>query len=86
MDIANYFNEYFTNIGPILDSKIPNTDTNPISYIPKNYQMNMYLNPCSPEEIEKIIDKLKNCSPSYDEGTSPIIKNCKKQLRFSPEI
>ena len=79
-EIANYFNEFLTNIGPLLDYKYTQTNTNPISFIPNRIQINMYLTPCTTEEIEKIIDKLKNCSPGWDELTSPLLKNCKKNL------
>ena len=47
--------------------KIPKTNTNPVSYIPKNYTVNMFLHPTSTIEIEKIIKQLKICAVGCDE-------------------
>ena len=75
--IANQFNSYFVNIGSNLDDKIPKTNKNPIDYIPRNYNLNMFLNPTTPTEISKIIDKLKDCSAGWDGVPSKVIKNSK---------
>jgi hypothetical protein len=72
--IVTSFNNYFTSLGPTLDKKIANSKINPISYIKKAYPNNIFLNPCSEEEISKIIDGLKSCSAGWDEIPSNIIK------------
>jgi hypothetical protein len=64
--IANHFNRYFTNIGLNLDSKIPNTLTNPIQFIQNKQANSIFLNPCTEDEIGKIIDRLKHCATGWD--------------------
>jgi hypothetical protein len=75
--IDNCFNQIFTHIGPTLDKKIRTTNTDPLSYIPKNYTLNIFLNPTTPSEIEKVIDKLKNCAVGWDRLPSSIVKDNK---------
>jgi hypothetical protein len=75
--IASHFNSFFVNIGPILDSKIPKTNINPISYITKKFPSNMFLTPCDPEELGKVIDRLKNCATGSDLIPSILLKNNK---------
>jgi hypothetical protein len=75
--IADHFNKYFTNIGPLLDSKIPPTHTNPISYIKQKCIHNIFLSPCSEHEIGKIIQNMKICSPGYDNLPSLLLKENK---------
>ena len=55
-NIAEAFNNFFVNIGQVLDKKIPITNTNPNHYIPKNYNINIYLNPATESEITKLIE------------------------------
>ena len=75
--IANHFNNFFVNIGPVLDNKIPTTNVDPLSYIKKNYPSNIFLLPCDEEKIRKVIDKLKNCVTGYDLIPSILLKNNK---------
>jgi hypothetical protein len=39
-----------------------------------NYTVNIFLNPTSPDEIGKIINKLKNCSVGWDNFPASILK------------
>ena len=73
--IATSFNQFFTNIGDNLDKEIPKTNTDPISFIKKNYTVNIFLNPTSPMEIDKIIQKLKSCSVRWDNFPASILKD-----------
>jgi hypothetical protein len=75
--IANHFNTFFTNIGSILDTKIPKNSTNPLSFIPKNYTFNIFLDPTSELEINKIVDNLKDCAVGWDNFPSYILKEHK---------
>jgi hypothetical protein len=75
--IADCFNHFFTHVGPTLDNKIPSTTTDPLSYIPNNYTINIFLQPTTPEEIVKIIDKLRNCAVGWDGLPSSILKDNK---------
>ena len=81
-EIANSFNEYFTNIGPTLDRKIPTTRTNPIQYIKQKCTYNIFLAPCTEHEINKTIDNLKTCSSGYDNLPALLIKENK--IIFTP--
>jgi hypothetical protein len=78
--IANSFNNFFTNIGNTLDKKILRNNTNPISFIPKNYTVNLFLNPATETEVSKIIDNLKNCAVGWDLFPSSIFKDNKSPL------
>jgi hypothetical protein len=80
--IANFFNNFFTNIGPVLDKKIPTTTTDPTSFIKKGCNANIFLSPCTKEEIDKITDNLKNCATGWDHLPSSVLK-ANKTL-FSP--
>ena len=75
--IAEAFNKFFTDIGPTLDRKITRTSVNPISFIPKNYEINIFILPTTEEEIHKIIDSLKNCAVGWDELPSNKFKENK---------
>jgi exonuclease III len=78
--IADAFNNFFTNIGPTLDKKIPTTNTCPLSFIPKNYTINLILDPVTDQEISRIICKLKNCAVGWDNFPSSILKDNKVLL------
>ena len=66
-DIANTFNDFFTNIGPILDNEIP------VSQRPDGSKVNLppriphsLISPTNPEEINDLINSLddtKSCGP-----------------------
>jgi exonuclease III len=79
-EIADNFCKFFTNIGPILDSKIPKTNIDPINFIPKNYTINLFLQPVTSIEIDKIVDNLKNCALGWDQFPSAIFKENKNIL------
>jgi hypothetical protein len=75
--IADSFNKFFTDIGPSLDKKIPNSKLDPISFIPSNYVINIFIHPTTEEETSKTIDSLKNCAVGWDELPSSIFKENK---------
>jgi hypothetical protein len=80
--IANLFNNFFTNIGPVLDKKIPKSQLDPSSFIKNTCPSSIFLTPCTQEEISKITDNLKNCATGWDNLPSSVIK-CNKNV-FSP--
>ena len=57
--VSKAFNDFFTNVGPTLDAKIPKSNINPLKYIKKSYSVNMYVTPCGEEEVTKLIGQLK---------------------------
>ena len=79
-DIANSFNKFFTEIGPILDAKIPISQTCPTSFIKKNCTINIFLHPVDEHEVNKIVDALKVCAVGWDDLPSTIFKENKTPL------
>ena len=53
-DIPESFNSFFVNIGQVLDDKIPHTNAKPTQFIPKNYYINIFLNPATETEVSKL--------------------------------
>ena len=74
--ICEMFNEYFTNIGTNLASKLPSTNTNPISYMsPQKKAGSFFMSPTSPNEIVEIRAQLKNKNNSgFDNITRRVVK------------
>ena len=67
-DIANTFNDFFTNIGPILDNEIPVSQRPDGSkvYLPPRIPHTFLISPTNPEEINDLINSLddtKSCGP-----------------------
>lgn len=58
--IANAFNQFFTNIGPSLDSKIPNSDKDPLSYLSGDYPDSMAFTEITTDDIVASIISLKD--------------------------
>ena len=52
--ISNQFNESFTNVGTNLDKKIPKSRIDPISYIKKDYVIDIVVEPCETIELKRI--------------------------------
>ena len=65
-EIAEGFNEFFTNIGPSLSKKIPFVHGNVNQYLDR-VQNSIFLNPVLPSEIMKIIKNLKDSSAGWDD-------------------
>ena len=57
--ISDIFAELFTNIGPHIAKQIPKSLKSFKNYIGSNNLNSFYLNPTTPNEIEKIIKKFK---------------------------
>ncbi|ELU05252.1 hypothetical protein CAPTEDRAFT_206882 [Capitella teleta] len=72
--IADYFNEYFVNVGLELASKIPQTTSCLIDKLPGNYVNSFYLNPIN-ENVSGAIIKLKIGSPGHDQISPIVVKN-----------
>lgn len=79
IDMANYCNEFFTNVGLVMYEKI-NTPTAP--YSPQYSCMaSMFLRPVSENELISKINELKtNCSPGNDNVDSKTVKYFHKYL------
>ena len=79
MQIANRFNEYFTNIGPKLASSIPSTASHFSSYISENSETSLFFTPTSENEIIKIVNSLE---PSKSCGYDNLNVNLLKKIIF----
>ena len=73
IDIANIFNNYFCTIGSTLDQIIPFTDSDPLRYVNTSNET-FLLNPVSCNEIENILNDLKNSRQSLNCISIPILK------------
>jgi hypothetical protein len=73
-EISNKFNMFFTNIGVTLANKIPNTVTNPLSYIHFNTTESFFLHPTTEGEIRKVFKSLTDCAAGWDCLSPRIIK------------
>ena len=72
--VSESFNNYFVNVGPSLAKAIPQSDTDPTSFIQHPNLYTMFANPTNETEIRNIIRELKNCAPGPDGIPSVILK------------
>ena len=65
--IAEYFNQFFVNIGPSLARTIPKCNIHFVSYLGDRVEESLFLNPVSEEQILAIVCKCKSKkSKGYD--------------------
>lgn len=72
--IACKFNEFFTEIGPILARQISQVPDNPINYMETSNSAAFTLTSATEQEIHNIISFLKNTSSGYDHFDSRLVK------------
>ena len=58
-EMADYFSNYFANIGSEIASSIPNVNNSPLNYPDKTYSESFYIHPVTSTEIENEISSLK---------------------------
>ena len=81
LDIANNFNNFFTNIGPNLASKISKTNANYNQFLKGTFQNSFFPMPVTNNEISMVINNLKNSnSKGYDNIPVHLIKYCSIEL------
>ena len=80
MDIAEAFNNYFCNIAPELDSKLPKTDRNPIHYLKGNYINSMLLPTVTTQDTKEVIKLLKNKNSGIHEIAVSVLKLSQDQI------
>ena len=79
--IANSFNDYFVNVGPNLDNKLPQCETHYNKFMKKSFPNTMFLYPTTEHEIIDIVKLLKNNSaPGVDDFSTSVIKHVIEQL------
>ena len=64
--IADKFNDFFTNIGPSLASRIPKCNVSFRNFLKGNYDQTLFIKPVEAEEVHKIIMSLKEGAPGID--------------------
>ena len=65
---------FVISIAPNLANKIPNQTKSPLSYLGDRLPNSIFLEPVSDEEVEGIVNNVKNSVPGYDETTANILK------------
>lgn len=60
VDVANAFNDYYSNIARNLDSEIPLSNDCPLSFLNGNFLHSVFLTPVTRDECRCLIAKLKN--------------------------
>ena len=60
VEIAESLNDFFVNIGSSVESKIPKSRNNLQSYLGIPNSKSIFLEPCTPAEILKIIENMKS--------------------------
>ena len=73
-NIAKIFNEYFSKVPNTLNSNIPPSDTDPLSYVNFN-QSSIFLHPVSNEECSSVIRSLKNSKTGLNSLPVQLLKN-----------
>ena len=58
--ISDHFCEYFSTIAGKLDTDIPTTQTDPVTYMPDRTDNTFIPNPASDTDVVAIISSLKN--------------------------
>ena len=74
--IADGFNTFFTEVGPMLAKNIKDSNVDPSSYINDVIRESIFLTPVTNVEVEKIILCMKNSAAGWDDIKGDIIKKC----------
>ena len=81
--ISNSFCKYFTNVGPNLANKIPNSDYDATHFVTKKITQNMFMVPTDPNEVSQIINQLNNKTSCGHDGISlSLIKKINEPLTY----
>ena len=77
LEIAEHFNEYFTNVAGILDSNIPLSEISPLSYVTPNIQSSFLCYPVRENKVVDIVQNVKNTAVSINEVPVRLLKAVK---------
>ena len=72
--ISEKCNEYFTGIGPSLAKKIPRQSLSPLHYLGKQWYSHFFLTEVTANEMNKIMQCLKNGAAGHDAITASNLK------------
>ena len=73
--IANTFNNYVVNIGPTLANDIPQSPTEPTSFIKQRTIHTLFLKPVIKEKVAMLVKSIKSSSPGWDYISPYIVKS-----------
>ena len=76
-DIAELFNQYFSNIATDLDREIPHSTMDPLQFLAPPISNSLFLTPATPNEISKVISGLKNTKNSINQIPIKLFKEYK---------
>ena len=79
-DIADSLNDYFANVGPDLDCRIPTVDSSPLQYLNGSYTNSLFLTEISTNEVLTCLLNLKDSASGHDELKPKIIKHASQHL------
>ena len=80
LQIANTFNEYFANVGPITAGSIPQSDISFDSSMGSPSHHGFRFFDCQPQEVEAAISKMKNKKSNSTEIPVHLYKDLKREL------
>lgn len=78
--IADYFNEYFTSVGPKLARSLSKSNVNPISLVKYEAITSLSLTPVENDEMSKTLGMLKDTSCGYDGYKPSVVKYVKTEI------
>ena len=79
-DVSTEFVDYFTNIATNLTNQLPNSPTNPIQYL-RSRNISSFVFFCTnAEEIEDIVDDLKDNGTGLNKISNSILKYSNKEI------
>ena len=82
--IANKFNEFFTNVGPSLATKIPHSTADHKSYLSGSFSDSFFASPTTPDEIINIVSSLKSSNSEGVDGINLNVIKASIDLLASP--
>ena len=73
-DLAEIFNNYFVNIAQNLADNLPQSADSPYTYMARNYNEPIFLEPTCPDEVSNAISSLKLTKEDKKRGTAQCAK------------
>ncbi len=81
-EIAECFNQFYSNVGTTQAATIPDTDTIPADFLTDDHPGSIFFGPCTPDEIIKTCSKLaKKKSKGPDSIPTNILISCIPELK-----
>ena len=80
LEIAQAFNEFYTNIAPNLDQSLPPSTTNPLSFLRGDYLHSMAIPIIIPQDVINVINSLKSKKCNVHEIPVSVLKSSKNQF------